>query len=534
MHLTVEDALTIYPLSEGKLAAGKKGVTRMISSINLMDAPDVINWMKEGELLLTTAYAIRDSPEEFVTLLQKLNERGSSGLGIKLGRYWSEIPEIVLLEADRLSFPLIELPFEFTFSEQITALFQSEFQRDTRRLNELLETQKKLVDFAMQADEYTNYFQGITSILGRPVAVVTAEGLVLHNVTGCSEQELLSDWPWHLDNRFYKAAGKLLYRTPLLKSGTSFGYLLVQTRNLQEANEMEGIFHQAAVILSYHLEIIRNQEAAAAGRRLGMTLERYLKGNASPQTVLEFAEVLGSGFWDFPYVCMISSADTSAWDQDRRRRRLREIQERLQEHPKTASLESHHFYVMNRVYSLLRIPKGEAGERKQYEQTARLYADLMNAWGYGNGVNACYISKIRTGIDSLIDGFRECAEAERISVELGITEQVVLFADLEFAYLFRHLPQEVMNRYCSYLFRPLLDKDEEYAGEMMRTLEAYFANNGQVNDTARELFIHRNTVLYRMEKIAGLLNLDLKNTDDLLKLKLGLMFRHLLPNGGKA
>ncbi|MDQ0495327.1 PucR family transcriptional regulator ligand-binding domain-containing protein [Paenibacillus brasilensis] len=174
MHLTVEDALTVYPLSEGKLAAGKKGISRTISSINLMDAPDVINWMKEEELLLTTAYAIRDSPEEFVNLLQKLNERGASGLGIKLGRYWVEIPEIALIEADRLGFPLIELPFEFTFSEQITALFQSEFQRDTRRLNELLETQKKLVDFAMQADEYTNYFQSITSILGRPVAIVTS------------------------------------------------------------------------------------------------------------------------------------------------------------------------------------------------------------------------------------------------------------------------------------------------------------------------------------------------------------------------
>lgn len=37
-------------------------ISRIISAINLMDAPDIINWMKEGELLLTTAYGIKDSP----------------------------------------------------------------------------------------------------------------------------------------------------------------------------------------------------------------------------------------------------------------------------------------------------------------------------------------------------------------------------------------------------------------------------------------------------------------------------------------
>ncbi|WP_042161049.1 PucR family transcriptional regulator [Paenibacillus gorillae] len=527
MHITVEDALTVYPLSEGNLVAGREGVSRTISSINLMDAPDVINWMKEGELLLTTAYAIRDSPEEFVTLLQKLSERGASGLGIKLGRYWKEIPQAVLLEADRLQLPLIELPFAFTFSEQITALFQSEFQRDTRKLNERLEMQRKLVDFAMQADEYTNYFQSIHSILAHPIAVITTEGQILYNRTACSEIELMSDSP--SDNRMYTAAHELLHRIPLLKNGKTYGYLLIQAEQLLE--EMEGIFHQAAVILSYHLEVIQNQEESAAGRRLGIAMERYLKGIVSEQTVLEFAEALGSDFWDTSFVCMMTAVDISTWDPHTQRRKLREVQDRLQEHPKAASLVSHHFYVMNRMYSLLQIPEEVSKERTLYEPSIQLYGELINGWRHGAGPSASFCSKIRTGVDALIDGFQECIDAERISTELGISQSVVLFADLEFTYLFRHIPQEIMRRYCSYLFQPLLDKDEDYSGEMMRTLEAYFTNNGQVNETARALFIHRNTVLYRLEKITGLMNLDLKNNDHLLQLKLGLMFRYMMMSG---
>jgi purine catabolism regulator len=106
--------------------------------------------------------------------------------------------------------------------------------------------------------------------------------------------------------------------------------------------------------------------------------------------------------------------------------------------------------------------------------------------------------------------------------------QVIFFADLEFIYLLRHIPQDVMSNYCDYFLYPLLQKDEDYISEMLRTLEAYFASNGQINDAAKELYIHRNTVLYRLEKIGEILNIDLKNTNQLLQLKLVLMFKRIL------
>lgn len=49
MHLTVEEALSIYPLSEAKLIAGSKGKHRIVKSINVMDAPDISDWIKEGK-----------------------------------------------------------------------------------------------------------------------------------------------------------------------------------------------------------------------------------------------------------------------------------------------------------------------------------------------------------------------------------------------------------------------------------------------------------------------------------------------------
>ncbi|WP_162463278.1 PucR family transcriptional regulator [Paenibacillus psychroresistens] len=526
MNITIEEALTIYPLSEGKLVAGAQGASRVISSLNLMDAPDIANWMKEGELLLTTGYAIKDSPDQFVKLLQSLNDRQSSGLGIKLGRYWKEIPQLVLDEANRLHFPLIELPFEFTFSEQITALFQSQFERNTKKLNDVLEMQKKLVDFAMQADEHTNYFDKISNILKHPIAVIGTNGKLLYNVSDIAEAELLNQWPWNLDYKLSRLNNRFSYRIPLLKNGICHGFFIVMPTNLADINAEEGIFHQAAVILSFHLESIQNQESTIASYRLGNTIERYFQGKTSLVDVYSQAKSIGSHTWSSSYVCSLSTFSSTLTDNEAKKSFIRSIQRELLDYPKLAAIESYHFFVFDKLVSLFAITENETKEMGYMEQISESFAKLLNTLS----VEALkmYVSKIKRSAEELMSGYEECLEAQRINATLTSDSSVIFFADLEFIYLLRHIPQEVMSSYCDYFLYPLLQKDEDYITEMLRTLEAYFASNGQINDAAKELYIHRNTVLYRLEKIGEILHIDLKNTNHLLQLKLVLMFKRLL------
>jgi purine catabolism regulator len=62
----------------------------------------------------------------------------------------------------------------------------------------------------------------------------------------------------------------------------------------------------------------------------------------------------------------------------------------------------------------------------------------------------------------------------------------------------------------------------EGVSELIHTLEAYFEHNGNLSQTAEALFIHRNTLIYRMERIAAITDLDLDNAEDRLKLQLAL------------
>lgn len=63
------------------------------------------------------------------------------------------------------------------------------------------------------------------------------------------------------------------------------------------------------------------------------------------------------------------------------------------------------------------------------------------------------------------------------------------------------------------------DLDEE----ALNTLNTFFENNLNVSETSRQLFIHRNTLVYRLERIQGSTGLNLRNFDDALTFKIALM-----------
>src|SRR5437764_8199824 len=59
---TVNDALQISWLREAQVRAGAAGLTRPVTSVNVMEVPDILPWVRPHELLLTTLYPLRDVP----------------------------------------------------------------------------------------------------------------------------------------------------------------------------------------------------------------------------------------------------------------------------------------------------------------------------------------------------------------------------------------------------------------------------------------------------------------------------------------
>ncbi|HTR74909.1 MAG TPA: helix-turn-helix domain-containing protein [Solirubrobacterales bacterium] len=131
-----------------------------------------------------------------------------------------------------------------------------------------------------------------------------------------------------------------------------------------------------------------------------------------------------------------------------------------------------------------------------------------------------------------VDLYRAGSEA-RLAVNVGEAEGLALLA-FEDTGAYRLLlpamsddPAE-LERFYAETIQPLADYDEQYETELVATVEAYLDNDGNVAATAKQLFTHRHTVRYRLERVRELCGHDVSATEGREKLGLGLKAMRVL------
>ncbi|WP_090117431.1 PucR family transcriptional regulator [Cohnella sp. OV330] len=528
MHLTVEQALAVYPLSEGKLIAGGAGRSRVVKSVNVMDAPDIADWIKEGEMLFTTAYLIKDDPEEATAFLHKLHQRGASGLGIKLGRFWTSVPEALVSKADELGFPLIELPYAFTFSDQMNGLFNAEMRKSTGVLQDVLDKQVRLMRFALRSDHVRELFETVSEVIGDPIAVIGSRGQIVYNGSENADADLLAGWPWGPNGRWIKTEGWQAFGVPLMKSSRCTGHVLFFTPRIYLSAIEESLYSQAAEMLSFHLNFnYEDYLELSVQRDFGQMVKRHLRNGMSHESLESYASKWELTLFEGAYRCVLTVC--SSPDPIERAGRLDALKNELLSHALIQALSGTHVVMEEGVLSLF--PERDAGGEEE-----RLSEALSS---FLSGLKGAHRENARSAVSSrkkkaaqLAEAYRECGEAHRLSEQWGLGGEVVRYESLDFAYIFEQVSRQRMTTYCDRLLAGLEGKDPDYVQEMMRTLETYLDNDGQLNETAKKLFIHRNTATYRIEKLGELLDVDFKRINDLLKLKLVFQFRKML--GGET
>jgi purine catabolism regulator len=124
------------------------------------------------------------------------------------------------------------------------------------------------------------------------------------------------------------------------------------------------------------------------------------------------------------------------------------------------------------------------------------------------------------------DSYREASQA--LSMAARLREQKPLyFGDLSvYRLLFQLEGNPELEAFCREALGPLLHY--EGGGDLLETLEAYCERLGNLSQTAEKLFIHRNSLLYRMERISQIAGLDMTNPDTRLAVHLALKVRKML------
>lgn len=163
-------------------------------------------------------------------------------------------------------------------------------------------------------------------------------------------------------------------------------------------------------------------------------------------------------------------------------------------------------------------------DTKDLEKLARSIADSLGAEFYSH-----VLVGIGTTVESIKDLARSFREAQ-VSLEVGkvfdTEKTIVSYDNLGIARLIYQLPTTLCDMFLREVFKrgSISSLDQE----TLFTIQKFFENNLNVSETSRKLFVHRNTLVYRLEKIKKLTGLDLREFDDAIVFKVALMVKKYL------
>lgn len=163
------------------------------------------------------------------------------------------------------------------------------------------------------------------------------------------------------------------------------------------------------------------------------------------------------------------------------------------------------------------VKHGETYE--EIEKTARVILDMLNMEA---------MSMVHIAYGTIINDIRDVSKSykeAKLALDVGkifySDKNIVAYGNLGIGRLIYQLPIPL----CQMFIREIFDgqSPDEFDDETLATINKFFENNLNVSETSRQLYIHRNTLVYRLDKLQKGTGLDLRVFDDAITFKIALM-----------
>ncbi|WP_147804167.1 PucR family transcriptional regulator [Alkalicoccus halolimnae] len=520
LHLLMQQSALVH----SQIIAGRDGLMRRVSSVNTMDAPDILEYLEEGQLLLTTGYSLKDNLERLPDMIRRMHERGCAGLGIKSKKFLGGISEEAARAASDLSFPLFELPPDISLGRLVHDSLALVLKSREQELQESKYFHEKLSGLLHQEGGLTLVMREMERTLACRISLMNARKELLYTRSGENQEELTSLFIPDGERRFYtceNSRGGMWTLYPV-EAGHRCNGMLVFDREMTESQPQALLVSHAANVISF--ELMKQQ---------AVTQHDRMMKNAFFNDVLEGrfrtnAEISSRGSYygveeETMYLTAAAQLDTFSMEEGERMlyEKKAEVYDLLSE-LLPALLPSHILFMKGELFVIL------TGVHFMHEEVEedfiKVLTDLQLACS--ERLNASLSFGIGNAAPQLTDlkrTWQESVEALHTGLQLYKTSFVQTSRTKGLKELISMTADQNRRSFVKYELYPLLHlANEKERSILIQTLTAFLEENCHISNTAERLDIHRNTVLFRIHKCEELLAKDIKDPYTSLSLRMAL------------
>lgn len=529
--------ISLKALQGSKVLAGEAGLDQRVTQVNVMEVPDIVDWVHIGEFLLTTAFSIKEDIGILKKLIPKLKEKGVVGIGIKMKRYIERLPEDIIHIADIYQFPIIELPYEASYTDIMMPVLTEVISRQTSMLLKVEKLHDELIDVMLRGGGFKEILEIIYGTVGNTVAisdeifnVVVAHGSEekIRYIEDKLKNEKCTNPTLNITISTDELLNQAVRRIwiPIYVDERYYGYLSIWEDN-KELTPMEITSLESSIpVIALHILKKISIFEIESRHKVEFFDDLLSKDEKRQQLAIDRASL-----FDFDrklgYSAMVIS--------------IKNINSFVKETINNSTfLYQLNSKIMHIIERLSRNEEWKCVYGNKSDQIIVLY-------GTNPTKNNQQIKKeIKNFADNIIINIAK--EISEISIAIGIgrfskepknlwksyseatrciynktdshKSSSIHFDDLGIYRIF-HIEEmeDELNQFYKDTLEPLVKYDKEKGSELVKTLQMFFQCGGNLKKVSEEMFTHYNTIVYRMQRIKDITGMNLENPNERLNLQ---------------
>lgn len=523
--LSVEETLNLPTLEGYKILAGAAGLNKRCKHMTILETPSGINWLEGGEFLVTAGYAFLHNEEFKKNMMIDANKKGVAAIAIKENRYFGEISSELIEQANKYEIPLILIPYGVVYTRTISSFYNMLFYRKNEYILKLNDIYEKLLDLSFENKDIDGIVYSLSNLSNANVFLFDKQlNIISSNIINedsynkLSEFEpfnkggthILKDIRRYLVN--YEINGSFISIYPIVRDENKIAYLYIV--NDAELDKLTQISIEYGIsIISMKLE--RDSATRFAQTRFNKTLVEIMLNNKElPDEFYQNVERdLG---WDHEgYVVGLCIRIHSMKDQnfEESKHDIYNILDSLIPNSNYLSTDK-----KSDVFVFIKIDSEDYLENiinnlhnylKDYEERFKISLGVANPY---------------SGIKNIEKLYNEAYLAVLFS-----NQDIIFFNTLDTIKLLYPLKEdkEIQNYY-GRTIKKLERYDEEHGTNLVETLEIYLKYNFKKTIVSNKLFIHVETLRYRLNRIEEITGYSLDNSEGLFALQMGIKLKRLI------
>jgi PucR family transcriptional regulator, purine catabolism regulatory protein len=502
LQLKVADILNRNHFDKAVVIAGVEGLKRIVKWVHVVEVTNIRNLLNGDELILSTGVTWKDDNELFISIIEQLIEHQAAGLCLEIGTYMSEIPEEVIAIANQHQFPIIVFHKEVPFVEITQDIHSLIINRQYQKITELENYSQSLNKQLLTIESYEDILQFIFSALEVQIIfrLKDQEYEFIPEINHLEQTIILQE----LEEAKLGKNDHFAF-SPINLFGTEYAELTIYSKEIAISEYDLLILDRTSTALAQHL--LRDLYVEEKKRVEEFEwLHGWFAGEHSQDSITEYLSEYGIKTTTAEAVVLLtkllSFKEKSNQDVTYIKLLFRSV------------FEQHGFAVFSveKRNEIIFILLNQRSKKNRKDRMVKAIEEIK-ASAFMRKKNTSKIL-IAAGkfIDQLTDvhkSYQTAKETLRIQQEMTKKETYHFYEDLHLYRLISQMSKHIdLQELVSEYLQPLIDNDQKYNGKLLETLKMYLECNGSKQETANKLFIVRQTLYHRLQKIENLLGKD--------------------------